>query len=303
MSGDVDPRAEAAAFLRHLADERQLSPRTVRAYRVDLDEAMAFLDGHYGGPWRWSGVDRWALRRYVAYLSDRGLARRSIARKLSALRSLFRFLHAEGRVPANPVRAVRAPKAERRLPGFLHRHQAEAMLEWARGRAEAGDWRAVRDWAILELFYGTGVRLAELTALNVDDVDLVADRVRVVGKGRKERVLPLGRWANRALRAYLTGRRAAVGDPTPLFVGPTGQRLSARQIHNVVRRATAAAGAEGLAAHSLRHSFATHLLDAGADLRAVQELLGHASLRTTHIYTHTSRERLRRVYRQAHPRA
>jgi|DewCreStandDraft_5_1066085.scaffolds.fasta_scaffold05660_3 integrase/recombinase XerC len=300
---EADPRAEVDAFLRHVADERQLSPRTVRAYAGDLEEAQAFFAAHYGGPWCWSGVDRLALRRYVAHLTERGLARRSIARKLSALRSFYRFLHVEGRAPANLARAVRAPKLDRRLPGFLHRDQVEVMLDWARGRADAGGWREARNWAILELFYGTGLRLSELAGLNVDDVDLVADRVRVFGKGRKERILPLGRWANRALRAYLTARTGVVGHPPALFVGPAGRRLTTRQIHNVVRRATAAIGADGLAAHSLRHSFATHLLDAGADLRAVQELLGHASLRTTQVYTHTSRERLQRVYRQAHPRA
>jgi len=296
-------------FLRHLADGRQLSPHTTQAYRRDLEEFTAFLDRYYGSEWNWDGVDRLALRGFLAELHRRGLARTTIVRKLSAVRSFLRFLHREEVIELNPGRAVRSPKLERRLPGWLTREQVEKLFLLAEYRAADGGFLGARNLAILETFYSTGMRLAELQRLDLDDLDLIGDQVRVRGKGRKERIVPLGQSAVRALRRYELRRnevaRAATGaDRRAVFISQHGRRLSTRQIQLIVGKFLDKIAEEaGLSTHSLRHSFATHLLDAGADLMAVKELLGHASLSTTRIYTHTSKERLKRVYEKAHPRA
>jgi integrase/recombinase XerC len=297
-------------FLRHLADGRQLSPHTTTAYRRDLDEFVEFLDRYHGDPgWNWDGIDRLALRGFLADLNRRGLARASIVRKLSAVRSFFRFLHREEVVEINPGRAVRSPKLERRLPGWLSLADVERVFSLAENRAAEGGFLGARNLAILETFYATGMRLAELQRLDLEDLDLIGDQVKVRGKGRKERIVPLGETAVRALRRYELrrveiARRAVPADRRAVFISERGRRLSVRQIQSVAGRfLDAVAEDAGLSTHSLRHSFATHLLDAGADLMAVKELLGHASLSTTRIYTHTSKERLKRVYEQAHPRA
>jgi tyrosine recombinase XerC len=302
---------ELEAFLRYVAHERQLSPQTVRAYTDDLAEFEAFLDRYYGSPdWSWAGVDRLSIRSFLGDLANRGLAKSSIGRKLSAVRSYYRFLHVEERVDANPARTVRTPKRDRTLPGFLTREEMESVLASAEVRAMEGGFHGMRNFAIVELFYGTGMRLSELQGLNVPDLDVVADRARVLGKGRKERIVPLGSKAVQALRNYYAARDRVLaqsgtrGDRRAVFIGQTGKRLTVRQVQNIVGGFLKAVSDEtGLSTHSLRHTFATHMLDAGADLMAVKELLGHASLSTTSIYTHTSRERLKRVYRQAHPRA
>lgn len=306
-----DRQVEVRAFLDHVEHERQLSPRTVRAYTDDLAEFESFLSGYYGTPqWSWAGVDRLAIRSFMGDCATRrGLSRRSVARKLSAVRSLFRFLHVEERVEANPARAVRSPKRERTLPAFLTREQMETVLNTAEARAMEGGFSGLRNLAMVELFYSTGVRISELQQLDTADVDVVSERVRVMGKGRKERIVPVGRIAIGALRRYEPRRDELVAatagaDRRALFLSQTGRRLSVRQIQNIMRGFLDRVSEQsGHSTHSLRHSFATHLMDAGADLLAVKELLGHASLSTTQIYTHTSRERLQRVYRQAHPRA
>ena len=308
---DAALRPETEEFLRHVEHERQLSPRTLQAYRGDLAEVERFLTTYYGAPdWTWGGVDRLAIRSFMGdCASRRSLAKRSIARKLSALRSMYRFLHQEEWVDANPARSVRSPKKERTLPGFLTREQVERLFNNAEARAMEGGFHALRNLAIVELFYSTGIRISELQGLNTADVDVVSERVRVLGKGRKERIVPIGSMAVTAIRRYEPRRDEVVrgserGDRRAMFVGQSGRRLSTRQIHNVVCGFLDQVSEDaGLSTHSLRHSFATHLLDAGADLLAVKELLGHASLSTTQIYTHTSKERLKRVYRQAHPRA
>jgi integrase/recombinase XerC len=303
--------AAVCEFILHIRDERQLSPRTVSAYESDVDELVRFLGSYYGDPdWTWSQVDRLAIRSFMGdCMTRRGLSRRSVARKLSAVRTLFRFLHLEDRVEANPARAVRAPKAERALPAFLTRDQMEALFRAAEGRALDGGFHGVRNHAIAELLYSSGLRISELQGLNVADLDLVSERVRVMGKGRKQRIVPLGSVAVRALRRYEPRRDEVIAavqgaDRRAFFLSQRGRRLSVRQIQNVVGKFLDQVSEDaGLSTHSLRHSFATHLVDAGADLIAVKELLGHASLSTTQVYTHTSTERLRRVYRQAHPRA
>ena len=302
---------EVTEFLTHLEKERDVSPNTVKAYRRDLDELVTFLARYYGGgDWSWQGVDRLALRGYMAHLQRRGLGKRSIARALSAARSFFRFLHRNEIVEANPARAASSPKLDKHLPGYLDRSQAGKLFELALARAMEGNHNDVRDAAILELFYSTGMRLSELRGLSRQDVDLVSQQAKVRGKGRKERIVPIGDAATLALRNYEAKRDELVraigpkADRTAFFLARTGKRLGVRAIQLAVQKYLDAVDEDaGLSTHSLRHSFATHLLDAGADLRAVQELLGHASIGTTQIYTHTSVERLKQVYRAAHPRA
>jgi integrase/recombinase XerC len=309
--GVHDRSRDLADFVRHVEHERQLSPRTVRAYSDDLAELEAFLTRYYGSTdWSWGGVDRLAIRSFMGdCFTRRGLSRRTVARKLSSVRALFRYLHVEELVEANPARAVRSPKRERTLPAFLSREQVEQLFRAAEGRALEGGFLGVRNHAIVELFYSTGMRVSELQQLDTADLDLVSERVRVRGKGRKERIVPVGRPAITAFRRYEPRReevvaRAERGDRRAAFVGQTGRRLSVRQVQKIVGGFLERIGEDaGLSTHSLRHSFATHLVDAGADLIAVKELLGHASLSTTQVYTHTSHERLKRVYRQAHPRA
>jgi integrase/recombinase XerC len=299
-----------ADFLRHLGVERNDSPHTVKAYGRDVNDFALFLDGFYGTTaWKWAGVDRLAVRGYLAHAARRGWSKRSMARALSAIRSFYRFLNLHHGIEVNPARAAATPKLDKRLPGYLDRAATERLFDLAESRAGAGTLQARRNRAILELFYSTGMRLSELVGLGVEDVDLVSDQVLVRGKGKRERLLPVGRPAVSALRAYLPRRDEALRDARAperraLFVSERGRRLSARGVQQIVRGfLDAVSEGREVSTHSLRHSFATHLLDAGADLRAVQELLGHASLSTTQIYTHTSVERLKKVYHQAHPRA
>ncbi len=304
-------RPEVEAFLRHLEDERQLSDHTVRAYRTDLGELEAFLTEYLGGDaWHWAEVDRLTLRGFLGWCRRRGRSRRTVARKLSAARTFFRYLHLEELVPSNPTSAVRAPRVDRRLPGYLTLPDVRAVFDVAESRAAENTLAGTRSLVILELLYGSGLRLAELHALDLDALDRRQGLVRVLGKGAKERVVPVTEAALRALERYgprrdeaLAGARGG-GDESALLLNARGRRLSRRSIQEAVRRSLeVASGAGGLSAHALRHSFATHLLEAGADLMAVKELLGHVSLSTTQIYTHTTKERLLRVYREAHPRS
>lgn len=307
-------RGEVSEFLAFLSKERNDSPHTVSAYGRDLGLFQSFCDGYYGGPsWRWAGVDRLAVRSFMGELQRRGLAKRSVARALSALRTFYRFLATRYGLSANPALAVRTPKLERRLPTLMDRSQMDELFRTVETLAQDGGFKQLRDLAMLELFYGTGMRLSELAGLNLGDVDLVSDQVKVKGKGRKERILPLGGPAVKAVRQYTAERQALIqglgvgpgkADQRAVFLSNRGRRLSSRGVQLIVKHMLRSlADSAGLRVHSLRHSFATHLLDAGADLRAVQELLGHASLSTTQVYTHTSVERLKKVYHQAHPRA
>jgi integrase/recombinase XerC len=304
---------EVAEYLDHLAKERDVSPNTVRAYRRDLDDFSAFLGRYYGErPWSWQGVDRLAMRAFLGDLSKRGLSKRSMARTLSAVRSFYRYMHRNEIVDVNPARAVGAPRLEKYLPGYLDRAQIDLLFQTAEVRAWEGKFIDVRNLAILELFYSTGMRLSELQGLSRQDLDMVSQQVKVRGKGRKERIIPIGDHAIGALRNYEAKRdellrgiaSKAGGDRNAVFLGRTGRRIGVRAIQKVVTGLLDQIDEDaGLSVHSLRHTFATHLLDAGADLRAVQELLGHASISTTQIYTHTSVERLKQVYQKAHPRA
>ena len=305
----MTPPPEIADFVAFLEKERNDSPHTVKAYARDVGDFAAFCTQYYGGAaWSFAGVDRLAIRGWLGALQRRGLAKRSAARALSALRTFYRFLNITRGLEVNPAKAARTPRLERTLPEHLDRAEVEQLFAEAERRARAGGFTEARNLAMLELFYSTGIRLAELAGLNQQDVDLVSDQVKVRGKGKKERLVPVGSHAGRALRRYYRLRDAAgrtgTRDGRAVFVGRRGQRLSARGVQLAIKRLLSAlARGRDLHVHSLRHSFATHLLDAGADLRAVQELLGHASLSTTQVYTHTSVERLKKVYHQAHPRA
>src|SRR5688572_6970111 len=303
--------AEVADFLMHLEKERNVSPNTVLAYRRDLGVFVEYLGEYYGiASWSWQGIDRLAIRGFLGHLTRRGLGKRSISRALSVVRSFFRFMHRNEVVDANPARAVGSPKLERYLPSYLDRTQVDRLFAMAEVRAMEGRFTDVRNLAILELFYSTGMRLSELRGLSRPDVDMITQQVKVRGKGRKERLIPIGDHAIRSMRNYESKRDEllrAVGsraDRTAFFVSSQGRRMSVRAIQMAVTGMLDKVDENaGLSVHSLRHTFATHLLDAGADLRAVQELLGHASIATTQIYTHTSVERLKQVYQKAHPRA
>lgn len=294
-------------FLTHLAKERDQSPHTVKAYRRDLEAFTGFCDRHYGGGWNWGSVDRLGLRGFLGELQRRGLSKRTAARALSAVRSFYRYLQLHHGIANGATRAARVPRLDKRLPTYLDRDGTQRLFDWAEGSAAADEFGPTRDLAILELFYSTGIRLSELSGMNLEDLDLLADQAKVRGKGRKERIVPVGSRASLALRRYLNLRERVVAlprsDRRAVFLSRRGRRLGPRGIQRLVHRMFDAVGGDGLRVHSLRHTFATHMVDAGADLRAVQELLGHASLATTQLYTHTSVERLKKVYQQAHPRA
>ena len=298
---------QVARFLAHAEGARRLSPHTVDAYRRDLLELEDFVRVYLGrDEFAWRDVSRDVLRAFLGQAVRRGLAPRTISRKLSSVRSLLRHLHGRGEIASDPARLLRGPRADRTLPRHLRTDEVEELFRWLEGHA-AGEntLHATRLLAMLELLYGSGLRLSELASLDLASLDLEVGQLRVIGKGRKERVVPMTAAASRALGPYLARRlevaRAGCG---ALLVGRRGDRLSNRQIQRDVQSAmTGFARANKVSVHSLRHSFATHLVDAGADLMAVKELLGHASLGTTQIYTHTSRERLKRVYRESHPRA
>jgi tyrosine recombinase XerC len=304
-------RAASQAFTRALAAERDLSPNTVAAYRSDLDQLAIWADRR--GIELLSGLDRRSLRAYVAFLGERRLARRSIARKASAIRSLLTWSVGRGWLEGSPAEGLSVPKLDRPLPRVLKADDAARLCELPPMDSAPG----VRDRAILELLYGSGLRVGELCGLDLGNIDLRAQSLRVLGKGRKERQVPITGAAARAVEDYLDGSRATflakAGGPKgqsrnerateALFLNARGDRLSPRSVRSMLSKYVRADGLTPVSPHGLRHAFATHLLDNGADLRAVQELLGHENLSTTQIYTHVSTERLRAVYEQSHPRA
>ncbi len=284
-----------AAFLAHLDAERRASPHTLRSYSADLAEFQGFVRTQ--GASGLDVVDARLLRAYLVRLHQRRLAKSSIARKLASVRSCFRFLTRRGLVAGNPARQVRTPSVPRRLPSFLPQDESKELLDRPVGPSAAGR----RDHAILELLYASGLRVAECCGLDLDDLDRRRATVRVLGKGDKERVVPVGEAALAALDAYLGRRGEGSG---PLFCNQRGGRLTPRSVHRIVRRLARAAGlTRRVSPHTLRHTFATHMLAEGADLRLIQELLGHSRLSTTQRYTHVSPEHLMKVYDRAHPRA
>ncbi len=292
-------RAAIAAFVRHLDRERNASAHTRRAYRKDLEQFLAHAREQLGRDPAPAEVDHLLIRSFLARLHERGLKKASAARKLAALRTFFRYLCREGVLAKNPARALLSPRTERRMPVHLEEHEIAALLDVpGEGLAPA------RARAILELFYATGIRCGELVGLDLGDVDMQARMVRVLGKGRKERVVPFGQPASDALSRYAAYRDQAMPRSDALFVNRRGGRLTDRYVRYIVaERMTQMAAARRISPHGLRHSFATHLLERGADLRAIQELLGHASLSTTQRYTHVNARHILDVYKRAHPRA
>jgi integrase/recombinase XerC len=324
-----------AAFLDYLALNRNASAHTVRAYESDLTqflESVATAAGCAPSDLRPRDLDRTALRGFLADLHKAGSSRATAARKLAAVRSLLRYLRREGVIEDDPGALVTTPRRDVRMPAHLSETEMDALITAAAADTPLGR----RDRAILELFYASGLRLSELAGLDLDDVNLSAKMVRVLGKGGKERIVPFNAGTAKAIRAYLAGRESLVRGPRrqdgqkgregqerqerqegktrlpsrpsspsrPLFVNYKGSRLTARSIDRLVRRYVAATSARmGISPHALRHSFATHLLQRGADLRAIQELLGHARLSTTQRYTHVNAAQLLDVYRKSHPRA
>ena len=282
------------SFERHLAHERRLSPHTLDAYRRDLRAAAEHFAA--AGKSGWAALTTVDVQGFAAWCHRNGLSGRSIQRRLSALRSLLDFLVREGFADGNPARSVRAPKFARRLPKALEPDEVSSLLDGAPPER----YEAVRDHAMLELLYSSGLRLAEVQGLSLGDLDLRAGLVSVLGKGSKRRIVPVGGKARAALGRWLAVRRG--GDGTAVFVTRSGRRLGSRAIQERVRRFARQHGLE-LHPHMLRHSFASHLLESSGDLRAVQELLGHADIGTTQVYTHLDFQHLAAVYDAAHPRA
>jgi len=304
MRADDSAARTVASWLRAARAERDLSPHTLAAYRRDSEQLVAWLARR--GTTDLGAVDRRSLRRWIAWLTERGYARRSIARKASTARALMAWAVEQGLIPSNPALDLAVPKLIRALPRVLKEDEASVLCELP----PLDDPRGTRDRAVLELLYGSGLRVSELCGLDVDDVDLAAGTVRVVGKGRKERRVPMTDPSRRAVTLYLEAGRPLLLQSRPvsqagraLLVNQRGGRLGPRSVRHLLARYTRSDGLRPVPPHALRHSFATHLLDAGADLRSVQELLGHESLGTTQIYTHVSDERLRAVYERSHPRA
>lgn len=292
------------AFLRYLQIERNASALTLKSYAEDLESLLVYFTEEVGRVPDPAEVDVAVLRRYVAYLHECQYARTTIARRLACLRSFFRYCCRENLAPSNPAKALRTPRVGRQLPHFLTTDQIGLLLE----APPANDVAGLRDRAMLETLYTAGLRVAELVSLNVPDWNRDANILRVVGKGRKERIAPVGSYAARALSRWLEVRQpdatADADEQAALFLNRFGRRLTTRSVGRMLDKYLRATGLDRITTpHTLRHSFATHLLDGGADLRSVQELLGHKSLTTTQIYTHVSTRRLRETYEKAHPHA
>lgn len=297
-------------FLIYLKVERNASPRTIESYQKDLFDGLDFFSLHLGKedhdvtP---QEIDHRVFRHYLAHQRSKGLARTTVARRLAAWRSFYKYLLREKVIEENNLSRVLSPKLEKRLPRFLYEREAAILVEAPDLKHPLG----VRDRALLEMLYAGGLRISELVQLDLWDLDLSAGYVRVTGKRTKERLVPLGSQAIKALRRYLAGARIGLLANAPekkinnaVFLNRRGARLSARGIRKILNKYAREINLEkGISPHTMRHTFATHLLNAGADLRSVQELLGHTRLSSTQIYTHVTSERLRQVYRKAHPRA
>lgn len=290
-------------FHQYLSKEKDYSHHTVLAYVRDVYQFADYYEesNHDMKSFHPNHITKEDVRDYLGSLMRYGVEKRSIVRKISSIRAYFRFLNKIGMMTRDPTISLEAPKLGKHLPTYLKESEIRQVFQKISQDTEKG----ARDRAIFELFYGTGIRLSELAGLDVQDVDMIAETVRVLGKGRKERILPLGKEAGKSIQIYLSKRSLKEGfDKVALFLNRFGQRLSTRGVQLVVRQwLSQVSNKEKLSPHVLRHSFATHLLDNGADLKAVKELLGHESLSTTQIYTHLSTEHLKKVYKQAFPRA
>lgn len=288
----------------HLRHSRGASAHTVRAYTADLAAFLAFTGTDPADPGAASALTLRAARAWLADSVARGAARSTVSRHVAALRNFSAWAHREGLAPTDAAAALASARADQRLPRVVDQDEAAALLECARSRASADDPVSVRDWAILELIYATGIRVSEACSLTTSSIDPAALTVRVVGKGDKERTVPFGVPARDALDQWTVRARPSLAVGTDaLFVGAKGGPIDPRVVRAMIHRMCARAGVRDIAPHGLRHSAATHLLQGGADLRAVQEILGHSSLATTQRYTHVDAGRLSDVYRRAHPRA
>lgn len=291
-------------FAVHLEAQRGLAAHTVRAYCSDIEQLLVYVDENQ--PCTITEIDLPTLRSWLADMSGRKLSRATIARRGASARRFFEWAARTGRIDGDPASKLASPRADRTLPVVLAVESAANLMEAARKRAEDGNSVHLRDWVALELLYATGIRVGELVGINIDDVDLADRVIRVLGKGDKERIVPFGLPAGRALHDWMTGGRPVLAknpQERALLLGARGQRWGQRQVRQIVHDIAAAAGVDDIAPHGLRHSAATHLLDGGSDLRGVQEVLGHATLATTQKYTHVSADRLRSSYKLAHPRA
>lgn len=294
------------SYLHYLENERNYSAHTLVAYREDLEQFNAFLRRHGNATQSYSDVDHAVIRRFLGELLQNGYARKSVVRKLTSLRSFFRFLVKRGALRHNPAKSFVTPKVPKTLPVFLEESSVAKMMELPDTTTTVG----LRDAAILELLYSTGIRVSELVGLNVRDVDWSNGTIKVYGKGAKERIVPFGKPARVALQRYLEKRNECMTSATPtrdrhaLFFATRGKRIYPEAVYVIaVKYISRVAELHKKSPHVLRHTFATHLLNRGADLRAVKELLGHENLSTTQIYTHVSVERLKKIYEQAHPKA
>lgn len=297
-------QSEIAQFLRYLSVERNASNLTVKSYREDLFDLAEYLIEELGADIRPDGVSSRDLRGYAAALHEAGYARTSISRKLASLRSFYRFAQQRQLAHSNPAKPLRNPRGQRKLPHFLTNDEVGKLLQAPAALSVMG----LRDHAILETMYSAGLRVSEVVGLNDGDIEFEEGVARIRGKGRKERLSPIGSYAIEALRAYMQVRvlstKAPTGRDAPVFANRFGNRLTTRSVGRMLEKYIAQQGLDSRTTpHTLRHSFATHLLDRGADIRSVQELLGHKSLVTTQIYTHLSTANLREVYLRAHPRA
>lgn len=294
-------------YLHYLAVEKGLARNTLDAYRRDLASFHNFLRSRAhpasGAQLGADDVDQATVVLYLRELSRQGLSSPTIARRLAAVRGFFAFLEAEGRIRRDPTRNLGSPKLPRRLPKALTEHEVSAIIDSADARGPTG----LRDAAMLELIYAAGLRVSELCSLRIHDINFEAGYVRCIGKGSKERIVPLGEQALEKVRAYLEDGRPALAKPGSqdiLFLNHRGGRLSRQGFWKIIKRHAALAGVNRhVSPHTMRHSFATHLLEHGADLRSVQEMLGHASVSTTQVYTHLTRDKLKEIYKNAHPRA
>lgn len=282
-------------FINYLKVEKNASEHTIKNYKTDLNSFS-----HFFGDKDISEVDHLALRRFLAEMRAKNYAKRTIARHLASLRSLFRFLYREGHIKSNPLTAISSPKLDKKLPKFLDVDKVTKLMLKPDIKTEAG----LRDRALLETLYSTGIRVSELVGLDSSDIDQFAGVIKVFGKGSKERIVPIGEEALGAIRKYNDKKGRKDKSKDEVFLNNRGGRLTDRSVRRVLDKyIRACAIEEKISPHSLRHSFATHLLDRGADLRSVQELLGHMNLSTTQIYTHVTMDRLKSVYDKAHPRA
>ncbi len=311
MASQPGKRGLIQQFIHYLSVEKNASPHTCRCYRRDLEAFDDFLKNSGiqltpGGDVEIEKVDRITIRKYLSFLHRKN-KKSSIARKISSLRSFFKYLVREQLIPSNPAKTVSTPKVEKTLPTTLTVDEAFRLVESPQSRSEKSSGRAeergLRDRAILELLYSSGLRVSELVGLNSNQLDLDLGIVRVIGKGRKERIVPVGVKAIDALKAYVEERGTLKGDE-PIFINASGGRLTARSVGRLIKKYTRHSSIfRRVSPHSLRHTFATHLLDAGADIREIQEMLGHSSLSTTQRYTHVSMGKLMEVYDKAHPRS